>query len=206
MNARELFGVAGAVIVACSALYYVYDIVHGSTRPHRVSWAVWTCVGLLGFGAAGDAGAGAGAYVAGVYAATYVVTFTVSLMPRFGKAGVRSFDVILGVAALAGLMLWRFGELAPSAAAVVAIACDAAALWPTLREAWLQPESESLAAWTADVVGNALALFAVATASFAATAYPAYLLIGNVLVTCALATGRTHARAARRGARSLEAA
>jgi hypothetical protein len=60
--ADEVLGIAGALLVAGAAITYLYDIVRGDTRPHRVSWLVWSCAGVLGFGAAHDAGAGAGAW------------------------------------------------------------------------------------------------------------------------------------------------
>ena len=200
MNVQDWLGVIGALIVSVGAIYYLYDIVWGQTRPHRVTWAVWTCIGILGFGVTDSAGAGPGAYVAGVYTVAYVITFGLSLTKKYGKPGVRASDIVLCVVALAGVALWRFGGLGDTPAGALAIACDAAAVWPTLREAWLQPHSESLPTWSADVVGSALGVIAVTGASFAANAYPAYLLVANALVLAALLGGRSRIRAARREA------
>jgi len=197
MSLHDWLGVAGALVVSVGAIYYLYDIVWGQTRPHRVTWAVWTCIGVLGFGVTDSAGAGPGAYVAGVYTVAYVVTFLLSLTRKYGKSGVRRSDVLLGVVALAGVCLWRFGGLSDPGAAVLAIGCDMAAVWPTLRESWFQPSTESVPTWTADVVGTALGLTAVNGASFAANAYPAYLLVANALVLVTLVAGRVHARTAR---------
>ena len=198
MDAHDWLGVIGALIVSVGAIYYLYDIVWGQTRPHRVTWAVWTCIGVLGFGVTDSAGAGPGAYVAGVYTVAYIVTFLLSMTRKYGKPGVRPSDIALGVVALAGVGLWRFGGLGDTPAAALAIVCDAAAVWPTLREAWLQPHSESLPTWSADVVGSALGVAAVTNASFAANAYPAYLLVANALVLAALLGGRSRIKAARR--------
>jgi hypothetical protein len=204
MNVHDWLGVAGALIVSVGAIYYLYDIIWGETRPHRVTWAVWTCIGLLGFGVTDEAGAGPGAYVAGVYTVAYVVTFLLSLTRKYGKSGVRASDLALCVVALAGVGLWRFGGLNDAAAAALAIGCDMAAVWPTLRESWLQPGTESVPTWTADVVGTALGLAAVNGASFAANAYPTYLLVANALVLATLLAGRAHVRAGRREAAEEE--
>jgi hypothetical protein len=191
MSLHDWLGISGALIVSIGAIYYLYDIVWGETRPHRVTWAVWTCIGVLGFGVTDSAGAGPGAYVAGVYTIAYVATFLLSLTRKYGKSGVRRTDIALGLVALAGVCLWRFAGLGDTPAAVLAVACDAAAVWPTLREAWLQPGTESVPTWSADVVGSALGLAAVTSVSFAANAYPSYLLIANALVLAVLLAGRT---------------
>lgn len=190
MTIFDWLGISGALIVSIGALYYLYDIVWGETRPHRVTWAVWTCIGVLGFGVTDSAGAGPGAYVAGVYTIAYVVTFLLSLTRRYGKSGVRRTDIALCIAALAGVLLWRFGGMGDGPAAVLAVICDAAAVWPTVRETWLQPNTESVPTWSADVVGSALGLAAVTSFSFAANAYPTYLLVANALVLAVLLAGR----------------
>jgi hypothetical protein len=190
MTIFDWLGISGALIVSIGALYYLYDIVWGETRPHRVTWAVWTCIGVLGFGVTDSAGAGPGAYVAGVYTIAYVVTFLLSLTRKYGKSGVRRTDIALCIAALVGVLLWRFGGMGDGPAAVLAVICDAAAVWPTVRETWLQPNTESVPTWSADVVGSALGLAAVTSFSFAANAYPTYLLIANALVLAVLLAGR----------------
>ncbi len=183
---RTMLGVTGALIVAVSAAYYLVDVLRGRARPHQASWLVWAVIGVLGFGTADDGGAGPGAYAAAVDAIAAVATFTLSLAPRFGKPGLRRADVVLGGFALAAVVLWRWGPLSTGWAAVLAVACDAVALWPTLREGWLRPEFESRSSWCADVLGNGLCLTAVASTSVAALAYPVYLLAACAAMTAIL--------------------
>jgi hypothetical protein len=183
---RTMLGTAGALVVAVSAAYYFADVLRGRTRPHQASWLVWAVIGVLGFGTADDGGAGPGAYAAAVDALAAVATFALSLAPRYGKPGLRRSDVVLGVTALAAVVLWRWGPLSTGWAAVLAVSCDAVALWPTVREGWLRPELESRTSWTADVLGNGLCLCAVGTASVAALAYPIYLLAACAAMTVIL--------------------
>ena len=183
---RTMLGVTGALIVAVSAVYYFADVLRGRARPHQASWLVWAVIGVLGFGTADDGGAGPGAYAAAVDAIAAVATFSLSLAPRFGKPGLRRTDVILGAIALAAVVLWRWGPLSNGWAALLAVACDAVALWPTVREGWLRPELESRSSWSADVLGNGLCLMAVASTSVAALAYPVYLLAACTAMTAIL--------------------
>jgi hypothetical protein len=178
----EALGVLGA------AIYYVWDIVRGDTRPHRVSWGVWTIIGVLGYGTATEGGAGPGAYAAGIYLIAQVVTFGLSLVPRYGKPGGRWYDWPPGAVALAGVLTWQLAGLSIVAAAALAVAADAIATWPTVRESWFQPASESLPAWSADVAGNVLAVVVLADWSFEAAVYPVYLLAMSTLVATILIT------------------
>jgi hypothetical protein len=185
-----LFGVVGAFVVAASALWYLADVLRRNTRPHQASWAVWAVVGLLGFGTSDLAGAGPGAYSAAVDAVACCATFAISLHPSFGKPGLRRTDLALGAAAIAAAGLWRFGGMPTDTAALLAVACDVLALWPTLREAVRHPELESRLSWGADVVGNGLCVAAVASASFAALAFPVYLLAACVAMSTVLLLSR----------------
>jgi hypothetical protein len=185
-----VLGLLGALIVACSAVYYAVDVVRGTTRPQRTSWGVWALVGVLGFGSADAGGAGPGAYAAGVDAVACAATFLMSLHPRLGKPGGRRTDLVLGAVAIVGVLLWRWGPLGNTGAAVLAVSCESIALWPTLREGWRHPELESLASWAADVAGNGLCIAAVATVSVASLAFPLYVLGAAVAMTVILVMRR----------------
>lgn len=187
---RELLGLVGAAIVAVSALYYAVDVVRGNTRPQRTSWAVWALVGLLGFASADAGGAGPGAYAAGIDAIACAVTFLLSLHPRFGKPGGRRTDLVLTAVAVAGVILWRAGPLGTTGAALLAVGCEVIALWPTLRDGWRQPATESLLSWSADIAGNGLCIAAVGTVSIASLAFPVYVLGAAVAMTLVLAVRR----------------
>ncbi|HET6877461.1 MAG TPA: hypothetical protein VFH38_08025, partial [Jatrophihabitans sp.] len=159
----------------------------------RTSWAVWALVGLLGFSSADAGGAGAGAYAAGIDAIACAVTFVLSLHPRLGKKGGSRLDLVLGAVAVAGVVLWRAGPLDTTGAALLAVGCEVMALWPTLRDGWRQPGTESLLSWSADIAGNGLCIAAVGTASVAALAFPVYVLAAAVAMTVVLVARRGRA-------------
>ena len=172
-------GITGAVIAALAGGWYVYGVVRGGTRPHPTTWGVWALIGALGAGSAVESGAGPGAYAAVVFLALHTVVFGLSLSRRFGKPGGEWYDYPLGLVAASALVAWQALELSAAFAAAAAVAVDALALWPTLRESWRQPHTESLAAWLADGAAAFLGALAVADWRFAPLAYPVYLAIGN---------------------------
>ena len=185
-----VLGLIGAGIITLSACYYVLDILRGETRPQRTSWGVWALVGVLGFGTSESGGAGPGAWSAGVDGVASVLTFALSLHPRYGKPGGRRIDPLLGAVAVAGVVLWRWGPLDVTAAAASAVGCDIVALWPTLREGWQQPRTESLPSWSADMVGHLVCVAAVSNLSFAALAFPAYMVLATAAMTVVLVVRR----------------
>jgi hypothetical protein len=185
-------GVAAAAIATAAASWYLYTIIRRQTRPHRVTFAVWTLAGVLGISSSFDAGAGAGAYVATVYAAFTAVVFLLCLVPGFGKPNAeRPSDWLLGMVSCATLLAWSLTPLPTAAAATVAVGADAAIAWPTIREAWRQPYCEAVGPWIVGMIGSSLALAAIRHVSYASMAYPAYIaLLELVVAAILLARGR----------------
>jgi hypothetical protein len=188
MSTGTVLGLTGAGIVAVSAVYYAVDVLRGGTRPQRTSWGVWALVGILGVASSNASGAGPGMYAAAVDAVACAATFLLSLIPRYRKPGGQRLDPYLGLAAVAGVVLWQFGPLTAAGAAICAVTCATVALWPTLRDARYRPDLESRLSWSTDVVGNGLCLAAVGTASVAALVYPIFLVVAAVAMTTVLLT------------------
>jgi len=181
---------AGVILAGISAAWYIRTIFWGTTRPHRITWGVWSLIGLLGVGSAIEGGAHAGAYVALFFLCEQIFIFLVSLTKKYGKPGGESYDYPLGLVAVVAIILWRVADLPPGFAAVVAISADAIVLWFTLRESWRQPKTESLGAWSLAGLASAFGLAASSNFSFAAIAYPAYLIFGNLSVAVSLGVRR----------------
>ena len=194
MSTGAVLGLAGAGIVAVSAVYYAVDELRGGTRPQRTSWGVWALVGILGVASSDAGGAGPGMYAAAVDTVACAATFLLSLVPRYGKPGGRRLDLYLGLAAMAGVALWQFGPLTDAGAAICAVTCATVALWPTLRDARRRPDLESRLSWSTDVVGNGLCLAAVGTASVATLVYPIFLVAAAAAMTTVLLTAPAPAR------------
>ena len=187
-------GIAGALLAALAGGWYVYTVLRGGTRPHPATWGVWALSGALGAWSAVEGGAGPGAYVALVYLALHIVVFLLSLSRRFGKPGREWYDHPLGLTAAAALVLWQVLDLPAAFAATVAVGADGVALWPTLRESWRQPHTESLSAWLADSVAATLGVLAVPELGYAPLAFPVYLAVANSAVAGALLARRIQRR------------
>lgn len=182
---RYLAIVAGAIALGAFA-YYLWDIIQGNTRPHRVTWGVWSLISILGVGSALQGGAGWGAAVALVYLVLQLVVFLLSLSKRYGKPGGKRYDYALAATALVVIIAWQTLGLPVVMAAAFAVLADSIGAWPTLRDAWRMPEYEPTLVWVADFVAASLALGALGSYSFTAAAYPGYLAAANGLIAGAL--------------------
>ena len=85
------------------------------------------------------------------------------------------FDYACGACALAALALWAVtGE--PVSAIALSILGDFAAALPTLRKAWLKPETENRSTYLISLAGMILGIFSITEATFARYAFNAYLV------------------------------
>lgn len=184
---KSLIGLIGALLFVPSTLYYLFTIVKGTTRPHPITWGVWSLIGILGVSATLEGGAGAGAYSAIAALVVQLLVFVISLNKKYGKPGREWYDFPLGAVAVIGILAWHFGNLSGAQAIIIAISADALVLWFTLRESWRDPESESFLAWASGSIAFFLGLLALESYTFEAAAYPVYLFVGNSLITSALA-------------------
>lgn len=181
-----IFGIIGTVLALIAASAYIWSIFKGQTRPHRVTWGVWTLAGILGLWASHEGGAGIGLMVAASFVLLVTATFLISLLPKYGKPGGRKTDYLIGAIAITGLVAWQVLDFSPGIAVTIAIVADTLAMWPTLREAWLQPETEELRPWVIGAVAEIFGLAALANYSYAASAYSWYILLGNLAIILAL--------------------
>lgn len=178
--------IIGSVVAIYAASSYVRSILSGESKPHRVTWAGWTLAGVLGFSASFAGGARAGLLVTGAIVVLNGIVFVISLSPKYGKPGGRKTDYIFGVVAVCGLLAWRFLHFSPGVAATIAVVSDGVFWWFTFREAWLRPDLEKPKPWIFGTVAAAIGFITLGNYSWAAAAYPGYILVSNAAIVSAL--------------------
>ena len=166
---------------------YLRDIFHGTTKPQRASWLIWTVLGSIAFFSQLAEGATHSLWLTGTQSAGTFIIFLASLWR--GEGGLAKRDIIsLGVAAL-GLILWYFTRHAAFALLLV-ILVDAAGVVPTVLKSWEDPSSETMIAWVLASLGGLLGALAVGSLSFILLIYPLYIVIANLAVVLAILVGR----------------
>ena len=169
------FAIAGSLVNLAACLSYVRAILKGEAVPNRVTWFLWALVPLIAGAAQLRAGVGISTLVVLSVGAGPALVVMASFVRKAGSWTLGPFDYICGACSLAALALWAVtGE--PVAAIVLAIVADFAAALPTVRKAWIAPETENRMSYVLALVAMVIGIFSIEEPTFAAYAFNAYLV------------------------------
>jgi hypothetical protein len=177
--------VLGAIVNFVGGLSYVRAILKGEATPNRVTWSLWALVPLIAGAAQLRSGVGISTLVVMSVGASPACVVIASFIADRGAWKLGPFDYVCGACALAALALWAVtGD--PVTAIVLSIIGDAAAALPTVRKAWLAPETEDRGAYLFALAGMILGILSVKETTFAGYAFNAYLLFASTTLVVIL--------------------
>lgn len=183
-------GIASALILMATTPAYLAHSLNGPTRPHPLSWGIWTGLGFLGAVSTTVAGGGASVVVLYTAAALTLLVFVVALRQHDSRISRSELWPI--VPAAAGLILWIVSR-DPLAASIGVVVADSSAGWPTLRKTWREPRSEPPLLWAIDSFAFLLGCLSVSSSTAAAMLYPVYLTLACGLIALVAWLRRGHA-------------
>lgn len=189
MSFKDGLTVLGVVIELVGALYYLWTIPKGDTRPQPITWGGWTAIGAVGTWAAYSGGAGRATFIAASFVLVTAVIFLVSLIPGYGHRGTdepEPTDLPILIAGIILLVLRALNVFPPSLHVSLAVLGDLCFAWFTLRKAWQFPETENLIGWLAAVVAAAIGVIVLSSFSYTAALFPIYILVGNSAIAGAI--------------------
>jgi cytosine/uracil/thiamine/allantoin permease len=182
----ERFVIVGALIGSVGMVLYLRDTLRGDTQPNRVTFLLWAIAPLLAFGAEISAGVGLRSLMTFVVGFFPLLIFLASFRSPGAVWELQRIDYVCGALSVVGLLAWIITQHG-TVAIVAAIASDALAATPTVRKAWLQPETETAAAYAAAGINAFITLLTVTEWTTADVAFPLYILCGSVLMTTLVA-------------------
>ncbi|NDC37244.1 MAG: hypothetical protein EBZ48_04235 [Proteobacteria bacterium] len=167
------------------AVPYVQDTLKGRTQPNRVTWTLWAMAPVIATGAA---------LTAGSDSLTALRTLTAGIVPMAVLlASLRNprsywqlgpFDYGCGVIAGIAMVAWLNSD-APRLAVLLAALADGVASLPTLRKAWLHPNSETRVTYLVMLLSNVVMLPSITVWNIENATFPLYLLGLNTLLSIA---------------------
>ena len=190
--ARER-GQTGAVIdsrfvylAAALSLYGVFDYVRatlaGTTLPNRVSWGLWGVEGVLAFFVEVQQHVGPAAIMTLMFGLVPLIIVAASFRHHHGVWKIGRFDIVCGVISLAGIVFW--GLVNQSTVALISfITADQVAALPTVRKAWLAPETESPKVFVLGVVNCAITLMTLRHFTTGGAVFPGAILVCDLLIS-----------------------
>lgn len=184
---REVIGGLAAVLALVSYVPYVADIFKGKTKPHAISWGIWSALLAIYLLAAVHDHAGPGVWQLGITTLMCALIFVLSLR-RGEKQIFRSDWLCLLGAAIAGMLWWITND--PLVSILLVTAIDFIAFVPTFRKSFHKPHQETLSTHWVDVVKHGLSLTAMANYSLVTTLYPSTLFVMNLAFAVLLTVRR----------------
>ncbi len=179
-----VFIILAGVISLVGTVPYIWDTLHGTTKPRVASWSIWAV--LTGIAAA--ASLSDGQLASGLLAVCMTTSCTLITLIAIIKNGYGSFDafnVCCFVAALLGIVLWQ-GFSEPSFAVAVVVLIDAIASLPTVRHAWQAPHEETLFEFLMAGSASMLTLITAQSWAITAVAYPLFIVCFDLTVAAVL--------------------
>lgn len=192
-----LAGVAAALLSLVDAVPYLRDIRRGRTRPHRVTWFIWTVLGVVAFVSQLADGATWSLWMFGGQALSMAAIFALSI--RSGEGGLAANNVAMLGLAIAGVIGWYLSS-EPIVATCFVILADAVGFGLMLPKTWLDPWSETRSTYLLATISGALSTVAVGGLDASLLLYPVYSACTDGLTTVVITMRRrSMAQQVRRG-------
>lgn len=184
---------AGFIALALSIaanVPYIIECLQGKVKPERISWFIWTLLGIVYFWTA-VLEDGAVLFTTGELIGP-VVAFLLSL--KYGVGGKSRFDIIMLVLALIaiGWLIVVEGALVSLALALIA---DSIALVLTIRKLHVDPASESRWAWGIFMLSGIFAVISLSTFNLITLAFPLYVIAGSSYIAWRAHPSKKHNKA-----------
>ena len=164
---------SAAAIVLTFALFYPYvrSILRGDTKPHVLSWIIWSIVTFTVCFAQLSDGAGIGAWPIGLSA---LITSYVALLSwmKSSDLSITPLDWACLLVALMAVPIWLVTSN-PLWAVLILTVIDLVGFGPTVRKAYSRPHEERIWFFALGALRNVLAIAALEHYSATTVVFPA---------------------------------
>jgi hypothetical protein len=171
----------GVAVNLITSIWYVKNILYGSTRPNLISWFLWMLAPFIGIFF--ELKAGAGLSVLPVFMAGFgpllVILFSIWNKNTYWK--ITKFDTVCGIFSFLALILYIFTHNL-GISILFAIISDGLASIPTLIKSWKFPETETGSIYLGSIFSNTLGLLIIKNWIFSIYSFGIYLLIVNLSI------------------------
>lgn len=197
---KEAFAVVSAVLILVAGPPYALDTLKGITKPERMTWFIFSLLGVVAFISQAGLGASWSLLFSGLDTAGSCLMLLLSL--KYGVGGYARRDIAaLSIALIGVAAALLFKQPVVSLAGV--ILADASGTALTVRKAYLDPGSETTLTWLCVGTSAVFGGLAVGSWSLALLLYPVYLVVANYAVPVAQFLGRSRHSASAKPSEAL---
>lgn len=191
---KELLTLLSAGLILLAAPPYIIDTVKGKTRPERITWLIFSILGIIAFVSQLSLGGTWSLVFSGMDTLASITVFILSL--RFGVGGFTRLDISALFIATVGVLIAIIAKQPViSIAGVILADLSGAAL--TVRKTYLQPKSETMVSWLLVGTASLLGVLTVGKMSLGLLMYPVYLMLVNYSVPVAALLGTRRMKVAK---------
>jgi hypothetical protein len=160
------------------SLGYIIATLRGETKPNRVTWFMWMVIGFIAFAAEISGGVGFSSWAILPAGGVPVIVLAASYINKNAYWELTRLDYICGALSLSGLVSWYLTRNQDYAIAF-SIFSEFFAAAPTVRKAWIAPDTEKGSSYFFFVINNICAVLSAKEPSFTSLAYPGFLFLVN---------------------------
>jgi hypothetical protein len=184
---KEIFALVSAILILAAAPPYVINTLRGKTRPERVTWLIFSVLGLIAFISQLGLGASWSLVFSGLDTAASILVLSLSI--KHGVGGHTKLDTIALVVAAIGVVIAIIAK-APVISLLGVILADLSGMGLTIKKTYLKPESETTVSWLLVGTASLFGLLSVGRFSYGILLYPFYLMLANYSVPVTQLLGR----------------
>jgi hypothetical protein len=170
---KELMSAVAIVLTLIAFFPYIRAIIQGAIKPHVFSWIIWGSTTFVVFLAQLEGKAGVGAWPIGV---SGIITIFIALLAYIKRSDITitRTDLLFFVTAMTSLPFWYFTS-DPLWAVVILTTVDVLGFGPTVRKAYVFPQTESLLFFAVFSLRNIIVIIALENYSITTVLFPAVI-------------------------------
>ncbi len=173
---KNILGTITVILAFIGYVPYIRDTFLGKTKPHVISWFLWTIVSFLAFALQWSKGAGAGSYANFAMGVICLLIFILSL--KNGSKQIKPVDIVSFILAGFSIYLWQIVSL-PTLAITLVVLIDLFSFIPTFVKSWAKPREETLSTWLLSTLRQALILLSLGEINYVTVIFPLYAFTIN---------------------------
>ncbi len=180
MNLKVVLTIVGILITIVAPLPYIRDTLKGKTKPHSVTWLIWSILVSTAFLIQLENGGGLGSLVLGFTALMNIVIFCLSL--RYRRDIITKFDLIILTLALLTMIPWRVTN--NKLLAVILVTCiQFFGYLPTFRKSLKSPNQETISLYSLSTIKQAVGIGALSSYNIYTLLFPTVLFFTNTFMS-----------------------
>ena len=176
---QEVFALTSAIFILVASPPYIIDILKGKTKPERITWLIFSVLGIIAFVSQLFLGASWSLLFSGLDTLASILILGLSL--KFGVGGHTKLDVAALVIATIGVLVSIFAK-EPIISLLGVIIADVSGVALTVKKVYEEPESETIITWVLVGTASLFGVLSVDHFTFGVLLYPVYLMFANYAV------------------------